>query len=66
MSGTYEVEKTDQGVTVTLTPENGGEPVRLFVMGDAAHVTVGSATSGPMTQQGQSGQTAAAALRAAL
>ncbi len=66
MSGTYEVEKTDEGVAVTLTPENGGEPVRLFVTGNAAHVTVGSATSGPMTQQGQSGQTAAAALRAAL
>lgn len=65
MKGEFEAISEGNDVLLNLTPE-GRDPVRLLIRGDQAHVTVEEKTSGSNVMQGQSGQTAASALRAVL
>lgn len=64
--GTYQIVLEDGAPVIHLSPDGGGSPVRLLLVGDTAHVTAADVTSGPNILQGQSGQTAAAAIRATL
>ena len=64
--GTYQIVLEDGAPVIQLTPDGGGSPLRLLLLGDTAHVTAADVTSGPNILQGQSGQTAAAAIRATL
>lgn len=61
--GTFEV--IDQGQNIVLRLEEDGEdakPIFVFVEGDTAYVTANGKTSGPLVSQGQTGQSAQAAL----
>ena len=67
MNGEFEIshDPTNPNVPVIELTPAGGAPVRLALIGDSAFVTANDSTSGPNIVQGQNGQTAAAALRAA-
>lgn len=64
--GTYRIFSEATGPVIELTPDGGGSPVRVSLIGDSAFVTSADVTSGPNILQGQSGQTAASALGAAV